>query len=101
MNETAGIALLYLMFGQFLILSFGILVLWWMSEPGTAWTQSRAERRAGDRVARGGVLLQPGIGIVSAQRDVGESDGGGGVLGVGGVAVFFFQAEDGIRDTNS
>ncbi len=45
MNETAGIALLYLMFGQFLILSFGILVLWWMSEPGTAWTQSRAERR--------------------------------------------------------
>ena len=46
MNETAGIALLYLMFGQFLILSFGILVLWWMSEPGAAWTQSRAERRA-------------------------------------------------------
>jgi hypothetical protein len=45
MNETAGIALLYLMFGQFLILSFGILVLWWMSEPGAAWTQSRAERR--------------------------------------------------------
>ena len=45
MNETAGIALLYLMFGQFLILSFGILVLWWMSEPGSAWTQSRAERR--------------------------------------------------------
>jgi len=44
MNETAGIALLYLMFGQFLILSFGILVLWWMSEPGSAWTQSRAER---------------------------------------------------------
>ena len=46
MNETAGIALLYLMFGQFLILSFGILILWWMSEPGTKWTQSRAERRA-------------------------------------------------------
>jgi hypothetical protein len=45
MNETAGIALLYLMFGQFLILSFGILILWWMSEPGTKWTQSRAERR--------------------------------------------------------
>lgn len=46
MNETAGIALLYLMFGQFLILSFGILILWWMSEPGTKWTQSRAQRRA-------------------------------------------------------
>jgi len=46
MNETAGIALLYLMFGQFLILSFGILILWWMSEPGTRWTQSRAEQRA-------------------------------------------------------
>jgi hypothetical protein len=46
MNETAGIALLYLMFGQFLILSFGILILWWMSEPGTKWTQSRAEQRA-------------------------------------------------------
>jgi hypothetical protein len=46
MNETAGIALLYLMFGQFLILSFGILILWWMSEPGTKWTQSRAARRA-------------------------------------------------------
>jgi hypothetical protein len=46
MNETAGIALLYLMFGQFLILSFGILILWWMSEPGTKWTQSRVERRA-------------------------------------------------------
>ncbi len=45
MNETAGIALLYLMFGQFLILSFGILILWWMSEPGTKWTQSRADRR--------------------------------------------------------
>ncbi len=46
MNETAGIALLYLMFGQFLVLSFGILVLWWMSEPGAAWNQSRADRRA-------------------------------------------------------
>jgi hypothetical protein len=45
MNETAGIALLYLMFGQFLIMSFGILILWWMSEPGAAWTQSKAQRR--------------------------------------------------------
>jgi len=51
MYETAGIALLYLMFGQFLILSFGILILWWMSEPGTKWTQSRAERRAKAREA--------------------------------------------------
>jgi hypothetical protein len=73
MNETAGIALLYLMFGQFLILSFGILILWWMSEPGTKWTQSRAERRKTKEAALVALeaSVQPEAEVTGLQAEVG------------------------------
>jgi len=72
MHETAGIALLYLMFGQFLILSFGILILWWMSEPGTKWTQSRAERRKIKDVALAAPepSVQPEADVTGLQAEV-------------------------------
>ena len=82
MYETAGIALLYLMLGQFLILSFGILILWWMSEPGTKWTQSRAERRAKEKAAVTATeaTVQPQSQSAGLPLESGAPPGTGGTL---------------------
>jgi hypothetical protein len=52
MNQTAAILLMYLMFGQFMILMCGAFLLWWMGDfGGRRFAGNRATQPAGKTTA--------------------------------------------------
>jgi hypothetical protein len=52
MNQTAAILLMYLMFGQFMILMCGAFLLWWMGDfGGRRFADNRAKQTAGKGAA--------------------------------------------------
>ena len=51
MNQTAAILLMYLMFGQFMILMCGAFLLWWMGDFGGRRFEQQSTQPAGKAAA--------------------------------------------------